>query len=52
MVAKHEINKQTHIIQVAKIKMQSWMCGITKCDKIHNEYVTQSIGVRRIAEKL
>ncbi|XP_049875557.1 uncharacterized protein LOC126373441 [Pectinophora gossypiella] len=32
--------------------MLRWMCGVTRLDKIRNEYVRGSLGVRDVADKL
>ncbi|XP_075990249.1 uncharacterized protein LOC142985892 [Anticarsia gemmatalis] len=44
--------KNVHTIQVAEMKMLRWMCGVTRLDKIGNEYVRGSLGVRDIADKI
>ncbi|XP_059047380.1 uncharacterized protein LOC131842831 [Achroia grisella] len=44
--------KNVHTIRVAEMKMLRWMCGITRLDKIRNEYVRGSLAVRDIAEKM
>lgn len=45
---------QTHVraVQAAEMKMLRWMCGVTRLDRIRNEYVRGSLGVRDIADKL
>ncbi|XP_049886259.1 uncharacterized protein LOC126380707 [Pectinophora gossypiella] len=44
--------RQVQTIQVAEMKILRWMCGVTMLDKIRNEYVRGSLGVRDISEKL
>nr|XP_049695049.1 uncharacterized protein LOC126054270 [Helicoverpa armigera] len=34
------------------MKMLRWMCGVTRLDKIRNEYVRGSLGVRDVADKI
>ncbi|KAL0879491.1 hypothetical protein ABMA27_003237 [Loxostege sticticalis] len=47
-VTKRHVNS----IHVAEMKMLRWMCGVTRLDKIRNEYVRGSLSVRDIADKL
>ena len=44
--------KHVITIQVAEMKMLRWMCGVTRLDKIRNEYVRGSLGVRDVADKI
>ncbi|XP_048006510.1 uncharacterized protein LOC125241869 [Leguminivora glycinivorella] len=46
--------KQEHVrsVQVTEMKMLRWMCGVTRLDRIRNEHVRGSLGVRDIADKL
>nr|XP_049693490.1 uncharacterized protein LOC126054017 [Helicoverpa armigera] len=44
--------RHIHTIQVAEMKMLRWMCGVTRLDRIRNEYVRGSLGVRDVADKL
>jgi len=39
-------------ISVAEMRMLRWMCGVTRVDKIRNEYIRGSIGVASIANKI
>ena len=39
-------------MSVAEIKMLRWMSGVTREDKIRNEYIRGSIGVASIVDKM
>ncbi|XP_013178320.1 PREDICTED: uncharacterized protein LOC106125595 [Papilio xuthus] len=44
--------KNVNTIQVAEMKILRWMCGVSRLDKIRNEFVRGSLGVRDIADKM
>ena len=39
-------------MRVAEMRMLRWMCGHTRLDKIHNEYIRNKVGVAPIDEKM
>lgn len=38
-------------MKVAKMKMPCWMSGVTRLDKVRNEYIIGYLGVQNIARK-
>ena len=46
--------KETHEqkLRVAEMKMLSMMCGVTRRDRVRNEYVRGSVGVDSIGDKM
>ena len=46
--------KRSHIdkLNVAEMRMLRWMSGITRRDRIRNEYIRESLGVAPLGEKL
>jgi hypothetical protein len=39
-------------LHVAEMRMLRWMCGVTRMDKVRNEYIRRSLKVALITEKL
>jgi hypothetical protein len=39
-------------LHVVEMKMLRWMCGVTRMDKVRNEYIRGSLKVAPITEKL
>jgi hypothetical protein len=37
---------------LAEMRMLKWMCGVTRMDKVRNEYIRGSLKVAPITEKL
>lgn len=49
MATKEDTRKK---LDVAKMKMLSWMCGVTEMDKIRNKKITGTTKVKEISKKL
>jgi hypothetical protein len=43
---------QEHKMQVAEMRMLRMMCGVTRRDRIENEYVRENLGVESICDRL
>lgn len=39
-------------MEITKMKIFKWMCGMTRVDKIRNEYIRGSLDTRNIAGKM
>ncbi|KAG5610951.1 hypothetical protein H5410_022232 [Solanum commersonii] len=39
-------------MHVAKMRMLSWMCGHTRCDKIRSEDIQSKVGVASMVNKM
>ena len=39
-------------LHVNEMKMLRWMCGVTRLDRVRNEHIRGSLGVRDIADKI
>jgi hypothetical protein len=44
--------KNERKLHVAEMRMLRWMCGVTRMDKVSNEYIRRSLKVAPITEKL
>lgn len=45
-------NHHKNKVSVVEIMMLHWMCGNTKHDKIRNDNIRESVGVKSIVEKM
>jgi hypothetical protein len=43
--------KDERKLHVAEMRMLRWMCGVTRMDKVRNEYIKGSLKVAPITEK-
>lgn len=46
------LGKHIQPLHVTNMKMLRWMCGVTQLDRVRNERIRGSLGVRVIAGKL
>jgi hypothetical protein len=44
--------KDERKLHVAEMGMLRWMCGVTRIDKVRNDYIRQSQNFAQITEKL
>ena len=46
------VKKTERRLRIAEMRMLRWMCGVTRMDKVRNEYIRGSLKVAPVTEKL
>ncbi|XP_061718269.1 uncharacterized protein LOC133525874 [Cydia pomonella] len=46
------LGRHVQQLHVTEMKMLRWMCGVTRLDRIRNEHIRGSLGIRDVADKL